>query len=625
MYQADIVMMEALIKLNPDNVKKYNITAGLNLSPTKWLDINVKTLNRNFSYDYPYGYQDYWYYFWRWGSYFPYGTYNGNYFRVNSAYLAGANKSNVTSNYQRIDIGATLKINKKLNIRADYTIAKDNTIRHETGGPIMAWDFWTAGALQLADISTAASNATQYTSGRLLINTFNTYATYQDTYGKGHNLKLTAGINAEKNESINFFAARRGLLDPTQGELALTYGDASVGTTGSGILGFQSNGHGQRAFAGYFGRINYDYKGKYLLEVNGRYDGSSYFPLQDRWAFFPSASAGYRISQEDFMDFSKSVLSDWKIRASYGELGNQDIGGVYFLPTITMSGTSVNWLTPTGTALTPSILQPLAVANSLQWERVASLDLGTDIRLFNNRIGVTFDWYQRDTKGMVQASSVPSTFGTSGPRINAGNFRTKGYEISIDGNFNINKDLKIYATVNFWDYKTQFTKWDNPNNSISTALNYVGKTYGEIWGFETVGFFKDADDVAKSPTQKVLQTSNFVFGPGDIKYADLNNDGKIDGGKTTLSDHGDLKVIGNTEPRYQYSARIGAVWKDFDIDFFFQGVGKRDWWALVTWHCLCTRVSTFCMPTNWIIGHPPILMQNIRCPIQITTEHLLRV
>ncbi|MEP6701173.1 MAG: TonB-dependent receptor plug domain-containing protein, partial [Bacteroidota bacterium] len=121
-----------IIKLNPDAVEKYNITVGLNASVTKWLDVSAKTMYRNYSYDYPYEYQNYWYYHWRWGSYFPYGTYQGNYFRVNSAYLAAASKSNLSDNYQRLDLGATIKINSKLSIRADYTIGRDNALRHES-------------------------------------------------------------------------------------------------------------------------------------------------------------------------------------------------------------------------------------------------------------------------------------------------------------------------------------------------------------------------------------------------------------------------------------------------------------------------------------------------------------
>jgi TonB-linked SusC/RagA family outer membrane protein len=569
-----------IMKMNPDAVKKYNITAGINASVTDWLDVNVKTMYRNYEYDYPYEYQNYWYYFWRWGSYFPYGTYQGKYFRTNSAYMAAASKGQVTSNYQRIDLGATIKLSKKLNITTNYTIGRDNILRNEAGGPVIAWDYWTAGSLTLSDIA-SSQNALTYTTGRLKVNTLNSFATYQDKFGNDHHLKVIAGINAEDNENINYYTTRKGLLDPSQADFNTVTGDFSGGPSASNVpLGWSQNGHGKKAFAGYFGRINYDYKEKYLLELNGRYDGSSLFPPQDRWAFFPSVSAGYRISQEDFMEFSKPYISDLKFRASYGELGNQDVSltGTSIYQRI-MTGTQVNWLTGSGT-YAQSITQPSAIANSLKWERVNTLDIGADFRVLDNHIGVSFDWYERNTKGMIQNVTLPSTFGTSGPKINAGNFRARGYEINIDANYSIGKDINLYANLGFTDYKTVFTKWDNPNMSISNALNYVGKTFGEIWGFQTDGFFQSADDVSKSPSQKTLQTGNFQFGAGDIKYKDLNGDNKIDGGAVTLNDHGDLKVIGNTQPRYLYNARIGGSWKGFDLDIFIQGVGKRSWWGI---------------------------------------------
>lgn len=568
-----------IFKMNPDAVKKYNITAGINASVTPWLDLSVKTLYRNYEYDYPFNYQSagYWYYFWRWGAYFPYGTYQGNYFRTNSAYLAGASKSSLVDNYNRIDLGATIKINKDFNIRADYTIVRENALRHETGGPIQAWDFWTTGQLNLTNIATAAQDAVTYTAGRYLINTLNAYATYQKTLANAHNFKVIGGVNVDNNENINFFATRRGLLDPSQGELNLATGDQLVGGSSGVTYGYSRNGHGKKAYAGYFGRLNYDYQGKYLLELNGRYDGSSSFPAQDRWAFFGSASAGYRISQESFFEPLKSTINDWKLRASYGEIGNQDLGATnLFLRN--MTGIQASWMN--GTTYAQSIGQPQAVANSLQWERVSTLDFGTDIRFLKNHLGVSFDWYERNTKGMIQSVTVPASFGVSGPNINAGNFRNRGYEISIDGNFEVAKDFNMYATVTLADGKTVFTKWNNPNNSISTALNYVGKTYGEIWGFETDGYFTDKDQAADFAKQKTLQSGNFVYGPGDVKFKDLNGDGVINGGKMTLDDHGDLKVIGNTQPRYQYSARIGGTWKELDFDIFIQGVGKRNYWGV---------------------------------------------
>jgi TonB-linked SusC/RagA family outer membrane protein len=570
-----------ILKMNPESVKKYNVTASVNASVTDWLDVSVKSLYRNYEYDYPFSYQDYWYYFWRWGAYFPYGTYQGKYFRTNSAYLAAASKGKATSNYSRLDLGATIKLTKKLNIRTDYTIGRDNQLRNEAGGPIAAWDYWTPGSLTLTDVSTASQNVLNYTSGRIRVNTLNSFATYTDKFGN-HNLKVIAGFNAEDNENINFIASKKGLLDPGQAEFNTTYGDQTAGSSTSGVpLGWSNQGHGKKAFAGYFGRINYDYKEKYLLELNGRYDGSSLFPPQDRWAFFPSVSVGYRISQEDFMDFSRAWISDLKIRGSYGELGNQDVSasGQSVYQRI-MPGTQASWLSSSGT-YAQSVQQPISVPNSLKWERVNTLDLGLDTRILDNHIGITVDWFERNTKGMIQATTVPATFGAAGPKINAGNFRTRGYEINIDANYSIGKDIAIYGTIGFSDYKTVFTKWDNPAMSIINSTNYKGKTYGEIWGFETDRYFVSADDVAKSPTQqKLITNAKFVPGPGDIKYKDLNGNDTISAGDMTLTNHGDLKVIGNTQPRYIYNARIGGSWKNFDVDIFIQGIGKRSWWGV---------------------------------------------
>lgn len=576
-----------MFKMNPDAVKKYNITAGITTSVTNWLDVSAKLMYRNYQYDYPHSYQDYWYYFWRWGAYFPYGTYQGHYFRVNSAYMDAASKDGLSDNYTRIDLGATVKLTKDLNFRADYTLSRDNTLRHESGGPVTAWDFWTAGALTLTNIASAASDAVTYTSGRANINTFNGYLTYQHTFANDHHLKVIAGINAESDENINFFASRAGLLDPSQAELGLTYGAQTSGPTGSSVpLGWDPNGHGHKAFAGYFARLNYAYQDKYLLELNTREDGSSYFSPQDRWAWFSSGSVGYRISQEKFMEILRPVVSDLKIRASYGELGNQDVTSNGLSPyQAIMTGSQANWLNSSG-VYAQTISQPQSIAKSLQWERVRTLDFGVDTRVLHDHIGVTVDWYQRDNDGMIQNTSVPSTFGTSGPKINAGNFRTRGFEINIDANYSINKDLQLYGSIGLSDDKTVFTKWSNPNQSISNAagVNYQGKTYGEIWGFVTDRYFTDAADAAKI-SQVALQNGNFVYGAGDIKYKDIGGpggapDGKIDGGTVTLTNHGDLKIIGNNQPRYQYNMRLGGTWKGFDLDVFIQGVGKRDWWGV---------------------------------------------
>lgn len=552
-----------ILKINPDNMQKYNITAGVDVQATKWLDLSTKIYYRNFEYDYPYQYETYFQYMWRWGSYFPYGTYQGKYFRQPTAYLSQAQTNSTIDNYTRVDVGATIKPIKNVTVQANYTVSRDNSIGHLAGGPVSAWNIWNAGELQYQVITTASSNLAQYSLNRAVTNTFNGYITYENTYANTHHVTLMGGMNAEDDEYQGFYAQSKGTLDPTKPELNLSIGQMTDGSN-----------HSNSAYAGFFGRANYDYKGKYLLELNGRYDGSSAFSPLDRWAFFTSGSAGYRISDENFMQFIKPVVSDLKLRASLGAIGNLDVGGQFYIPT--MTNYNATWIV--GGVEVPTFTNPLAIAQSMKWERVKTLDYGVDASFLNNHLTATFDWYQRTTSGMISVNAVPSTFGASAPHTNQGDMRDRGWEISINGHYNVNKNLLLYASVGLDNNKAVITKWNNPSKSISTY--YDGAVYGDIWGFVTDGFFQSADDVSKSPSQSALEKGNFKYGPGDIKFKDLNGDGKIDGGKSTATDHGDLTVIGNTQPKYLYSARLGSTWKGFDIDIFLQGVGKREFWGV---------------------------------------------
>lgn len=582
-----------IMKIHPDDVKQYNVTSSVSATVNKWLDVDMKMLYRNFDYTEPYQYQTYWYYMWRWGAYWPYGTYDGYYFKNVPAYLAGAKNTTVKDEFARINLGATANIAKGLSIRAVYTIDRDNVIRHNVGGPITAWDFWSRN-LPLHNIASASQDETDYQSGRYLINSFNAYATYNKALGSGHHLKFMAGINAEDDEDLNFTATHQTLLDPNKGEIPLATGDYSA-----------SGSHAEDAYAGYFGRINYDYKEKYLLEVNGRYDGSSSFPPSYRWAFFPSVSAGWRIGEESFMAPLKPFLDDWKFRISYGTIGNQDVGGKYYIPSMgLLKNTDVNWMDGDNYAI--AIGSPLAVAKLLKWERVRTLDAGTDISLMKNNLSVSFDWFQRTTDGMLSSNAVASTFGAAAPKTNNGSMRDRGWELTVYANYPLKPDWQIYGVLNFSDSKAVVTQWNNPSKIISD--HYAGETYGDIWGFETDRYFTEQDDMSKLPDQSKLATGNFKYGPGDIKYKDLDGNNVIDGGKSTADDHGDLRVIGNTQPRYLYSLRLGSVLKNFDLDIFLQGVGKRSLWGVGDMVIPMYRGGTDILYANqldfWTPDHP---------------------
>lgn len=558
-----------IYQVNPDDVKKYNVTAAVDVAATDWLDLSAKVMYRNFKYTEPYPYQSFFYYMWRWPAYMPYGTWKGDYFRGPIGYLHEARTNTVVDNYTRADLGAIFRPAPHLSVEAHYTIGRDNVLRHEVGGPAVLWNWWSKD-VPLEDVASAGSHQTTYGASRNIVNTFNGFITYDNTFKDIHHLKVMAGMNAEDNEDIGFYAERQDMLDPSKPELNLATGDQLVGSN-----------HGNAAYAGFFGRINYAYKDKYLLELNGRYDGASAYSPRDRWALFTSGSIGYRISSEPFMRFIKPLFTDLKLRASLGSIGNLDVGGQYFIPF--MNSYQADWIVDGVTVST--FTNPIAVAKSLSWEKVKTLDFGVDFGLWKNYISGSFDWYQRTTLGMLSTNAVAATFGASSPRTNQGNMRDRGFELALNLNYPINDDFKVFAILSLANNHAVITKWNNPGKTLrpydaSDPIFYAGETYGDIWGFVTAGYFQSEEDVAKSPSQEKLESGNFTYGPGDIKYKDLNGDGVIDGGTSTATDHGDLTVIGNTQPHYLYGAQLGGSWKGFDLYVFLQGVGKRSYWGL---------------------------------------------
>ena len=559
---------EGILKIKPDIINKYNLSLGVNAKAAPWVDIEARMNLRQTDYDYPYSYQDPYYYMWRWGTYFPYGTYTDwqgttAWFRHIPGYLHNASYSTSRQSYYNTQVAATFHIGEYVDLRSEFAYSTTNRRVHESGGYVAMWDFWGGGLNYNTKLPGSSADEVEFTSYRTTQITSNTYATFEKDFGE-HNLKVTAGVNIETGQSQMQMSKKMGLMDKELGQLPLATGAATVNGSAS-----------DWAVAGWFARVNYNYKNRYLAEVNGRYDGSSNFPSHSRWAFFPSFSLGYRVSEEPFFAPVKQVVSDMKIRGSYGLIGNQNVGADRFIPT--MSTAYASWLVDGAKVLYTGL--PANVSSSLYWEDVATLDLGVDLRFLGNKYGITFDWFQRTNRNMLSVGeTLPETFGTAAAMVNDGRLRTRGWEITIDGSHSFGNGLSIYGNVNISDYKSVITEWNANSGNLLTS-NYKGKTIGEIWGFETDRYFTSAEDVASSPSQVGLQTGNFVFGPGDIKYRDLNGDNVINAGKSTLQDHGDLKVIGNTTPRYQYSIRVGGAWKGVDVDIYLQGIGKRQLWA----------------------------------------------
>ncbi|MDR2585746.1 MAG: TonB-dependent receptor [Prevotellaceae bacterium] len=564
---------EGVMTFNPQKTDKYNAMINLTTNVTDWLQVGGRFSFSDRVNTEPYTRRYIYQYMWRWGSFFgPYGTLNGIDANNSIAQLKQAG-DDVTNN-ALTRMGAFLKANivKGLTLNTDFTYNIVNYNNDQVGLPVYALNTWGGNITgPLVTVSAPSASFLRQQNTRNNSYTFNIYANYAFKLFENHNFNLMVGANAEEGEVKMFWARRSALLDNYLPEFSLTTGDQTVGGS-----------HSHWGAAGWFGRLNYDYNGIWLLELNGRYDGSSKFPVSNRWAFFPSGSVGYRLSEESYFDSLRETVNNAKIRASFGQIGNQEIGADMFLSTISgIAAGSMSWLDASGNKVVGYGL-PTMVSSVLKWERIETLNIGLDLG-FLKEFNLSADWFQRTTIGMLApAKTMPQVLGTGAPRVNAGTLQTRGWELSVDWHHQFNS-LNVYATANIGDFKTIITEWDNDARLLNQ--NYSGKVYGDIWGFETDRYFtKDdfnADGTYKQgvASQAGLNQGTFVFGPGDIKFKDLNNDGKIDGGAGTDTDHGDLKVIGNSTPRYQYGFRLGGNWKGFDLDMFFQGVGKRDLWT----------------------------------------------
>lgn len=564
---------EGVMRFNPDQLDKYNATMNVTSELTNWLQVGGRFNYSNKDYTTPNTRRDTYTYLWRWGSFFgPYGSYQGVDMRNDIAYLKQAGDENSKESYMRM--GAFLKATllPGLTLHADYTFNAKNRTEKTVGLPVSCWNSW-GGKINTPSFVAGANGDTyvEQESDNDRSYALNVYANYAWTLSKKNNFNFMLGANAEEGELTSHWGRRKGLLDNKLPEFNLATGDQTVGGE-----------HNEWGTAGWFGRINYDYNNIWLLELNGRYDGSSKFPAHSRWAFFPSASLGYRISEEAYFAAVKPVVNQAKLRASFGEIGNQAVGSNLFISTLSkIKDTDVHWLD--GGNKVSAYGMPTLVSTTLKWERIQTFDIGADLGFFNNELHASFDWYQRTTLDMLAPSkALPELLGAPAPKVNAGTLRTRGWELSLDWNHRFNQ-LQVYANASIGDFKTVITQWDDDSRLLNS--NYTGKVYGDIWGFETDRYFTKEDFNADGSykqgiaSQKGLEEGNFIFGPGDIKFKDRDNSGIIDGGKGTADDHGDLKVIGNTTPRYQYGFRLGGNWKGFDLDLFFQGVGKRDVWT----------------------------------------------
>jgi len=407
-----------------------------------------------------------------------------------------------------------------------------------------------------------------YAKNDINYQSLNAYLTLEKSLGGGHGIKVVAGINQERSTADSLWAQNTNMISNQFPSI----------TGGTGIIK-AGNGYSEYKLFGAFYRANYSYKDKYLFEADGRYDGSSKFPTSHRFGYFPSFSAGWVVSKEAFMSGVKKWLDLFKVRGSYGALGNQAIANYQYYSV--MNPYKPYWI---NNGLQPtSLTSPGLVSANFTWEKVNTLNFGMDMAFLRNRLFITADWYQRNTIGMLsKGADFPAVVGASAPLQNAANLQTKGWELTLQWRDRIGSDWRYNVGVNVYDSKSIITKFNNDAKVLGNY--YVGMTIGEIWGYVSDGFYT-ANDFAGNGSLKgdVVSIQGVLSHEGDIKFRNLRNDAnsqnQIDIGEGTVNNPGDQKIIGNNSPRFNYGLTGTIGWKNFDLSILLQGVAKMDAWV----------------------------------------------
>lgn len=454
--------------------------------------------------------------------------------------------------------------------RAEFNYRTVNTFTHRQYLPIYQYNeegepeavpYNSGGLYNAAGNSEIDENG----SKRNYLN-INAYSTYDTSIGK-HNFKAMLGIQSELNKTRSLGAWRDMVYSVSVPTINTTYGD-NPGVSGD----FQ-----HWATFGAFGRLNYNYDERYLLEVNMRYDGTSRFLRDQRWNWFPSVSAGWNLASENFwgeIGGFTDKINLLKFRASYGSLGNQNTANWYpFFQQMPVGADNGLWLinnNRTNTASAPGL-----ISSMLTWEKIKTWNFGFDLSAFSNRMTVNFDYFRRNTKDMVgPGEEMPAILGTDVPQTNNADMLSKGYEIEVSWRDIIGDDFNYSIKGSLTDNRQKITRYNNDIGDIGQY--YDGMYLGEIWGYETHGIAKTDEEMNQWLETHDQSNLGSNWRAGDIMYEDLNGDGKIDGGSGTLKDSGDRRIIGNNLPRYNFGLMLDMEYKGFDLSLFFQGTGKRD-------------------------------------------------
>lgn len=561
--------------------KRQNVTANVSSKATDWLTFNfnykfTKEHKRYFNTQSGWDRSTMYHNFYRTNAFRPQYLPNGEFSNISYIPMLNGGKENLYQNTSIITLSTIIEpvANWKTEVRYSYSNRNDINENNKatTYGSLPDGSSY-AISYPISEFSRNFNN--------IDLKLFYAVSSYDKSFEK-HNLKLMVGFEQQLNEISGLYGSKKAIVTPNVPSISTSTGDISL-----------DDNESHWATQGVFGRFNYNYDEKYLLEINARYDGSSKFGQGNRWGFYPSVSVGYNISQESFWSSIEPVVNTLKIRGSWGTLGNQNVDNYLYLTSFGI-GTNLGWIM--GNERPNYTTAPGLVSPNLTWETSSTLNIGFDLSFLENRLGTSLDVFNRTTTDMFgPAEALPRTLGTSAPLQNNAELETKGFEWVVTWRDKIGDDFSYNARVVLADNKSIVKKYNNPTKTLSTW--YEGQQIGEIWGLTSVGLYQSDAEADVGPDQSRYHAN---WGAGDMQYADLNNDGVIGIGTGTADDSGDRSIIGNNQARLLYGITLGADWKGFDMNIFWQGVGKRDfafgpndmtyhgfnaqqWWGMNVW------------------------------------------
>lgn len=567
---ANYMTQEGFMRYGTEDYDRYTITAKISAQLTKALKVDYSNRWVRTDYERPtYMNDDFYNHILR-RAHPVRAVYDPNGYLMSDINYIGVMRDGGRHNEQKDAMAQQLKITvtplKNWNIIGEMNIKTDNNWNHWEQFVVYSHYKDNPENTYTALTSANKDQVSEYSLKTTYLNP-TVYSNYNFSLKEKHNFTILGGFQAEIMKYRDMEGARTGLVTTDLPVLNLTT-DADSYT----LKGLYKNWKN----AGFFGRINYDYNGKYLVEGNLRYDGSSRFRRGNRWILTPSFSLGWNVARENFWEKLADVVEVFKLRVSYGELANQNTTSWY--PTYQTLGVTTNggkWLQ--NGALTSVASVPGLISTSLSWEKIKNTNIGFDFGALNNRLTGSFDYFWRKTKNMVGPGvELPAILGATVPSTNNTDLTTFGWELSIGWRDKVG-ELGYGVKLNISDNQTRIDKYPNPTNSLSKYM--AGELTGDIYGYTTIGIAKTQEEmdahIASLP--KGGQTAiGSKWEAGDIMYADINGDGKIDNGSNTLDDMGDLKKIGNNTPRFRTGITLDAQWKGFDFSMFWQGVLKRD-------------------------------------------------